>query len=48
MVIDQTTVLGNWGKLKQKKKKFKCLFSMYKRIMEINKGRLAAIVYRSI
>lgn len=44
----QIDAFGVRGRVEFRNEKFKWLFFIYKKMMEINSGRLAATVYRSI
>lgn len=48
IVMAQIVAFGVWGKVRPRKEKFRWLFFMYRKMMEINRGSLAATVYRSI
>lgn len=48
IVIAQIVAFGVWGRAEFRKKKFRWLFFVKRKRMEINRGSLAATVYRSI
>lgn len=47
-MIAQIVEFGVWGRIRFMKEKFRWLFFIYRKMMEINRGSLAATVYRSI